>query len=233
MTTVEKEITSRAYTAEEIQDELVENLIGIAHYWVGETKDIRNAFEETDNYYLEGMLHSFYVMFAGGSMGFGSSVDIRPFGTVEQQEKDFTAGRNSFPTAPTNINDGALQYFGYDEELEEVKSIGGPRVWNDDEMRELFHREVAGFIKESTDNNSEEVEAAGALMRSILNLFENGTDTFPKCEIVSTGREENITYHISLDENFYPLETPLTGISRSLVELWDSKWEDSKKVAGY
>lgn len=218
----------RSYTAEEIQDELIDHLTEMCHYWVQENR--RGNLPDAPNYYLEGLLHSTYVTFAGNSGGFDTSLDIYPYVSIEQQEKDFGAGKNSFPVFDecTDINDGSLQYFtyqGYPKEKTVANIEAEPRVWDEKEMRDLFHHEIFRILDKSVAGASDELEAAGSLMRGLLDLFENGTDNFPKCNLVSRSHDEDIEYFKSNGENFYVSGTVISGRTPSLVEKWDAKWK--------
>lgn len=222
----------RAYTTDEVQDELIRCLVHLCRYWVDEKNSYR--LPDEPNYYLEGILHSFYVAFAGNSGGFNTSIDICPYVSVEQQKEDFEAGRNSFPTFDTalDINDGTLQYFtyqGFPKERTVVENESDPRVWTEKEMRELLQHEVFRILDDSVATNDKDIVVAGAMMRGILELFENGTESFPKCLLISRSCEEDIDYYKENGENFYALETPLTGVGRSLVELWDQRWRKVDK----
>lgn len=225
----------RAKTVLEVQEELVGHLVDIVAYWVAVGQD-RNfdTFEKR----MSGLMHSFYVTFAGNSGGFGPSIDMYPVSSEDAVVRNIAGKKNFFPASfeiSSDINDGSLQYHSAENHVDVPENSESPREWTQEEMRALLYNKVADLIADATKfTEGSEFENAGKFMRSVLSLLENGDGDFPKVALLVVSQEEDKEFYIENEENFYNEEgTLLTGQSPSLLDLWDSFWAYALERHGY
>jgi hypothetical protein len=222
----ETEDAPRVKTYAEVQDELIEDLAYLVPYWL-QTKLERHRDNLT--YRLAGMIHSLHATFSGCSGGFGPSIDMYPFSTEEEAQRLEAGGKNFFAVGAENssdINDGGLKYHRGEEYAPVPEDSVPPREWTPEEGRALFLNKVADFLHEAVAKEElSDLEKGGYMLRAILDLFENGTEDFPKVMLLAVTQAEDTEYYIENEENYYEEDgTQLTGQERLLLEVWDFYW---------
>lgn len=223
----------RAKTVAEVQDELIEHLVSLVPYWIKTKLD--SPKDDNLTYRLSGMMHSFYVTFAGCSGGFSLGIDMYPFASEEDANERIAEGKNFFPTSAdvsTDINDGSLQYHSAEDYVAIPESIGASREWDAEEMRAFLYNAVAGLLHEALEQDGLTDLGKGAyFLRSVIQMFENGHGDFPQVMLSAVPHPDDKDYYIDNDEDYYETDgTRLTGQERSLTSIWDYYWERS--VAG-
>lgn len=227
-TNVTAKKSPRVKIAMEVQEELIEHLVYLVPYWINTKLD--SAKKDTITYRLSGMMHSLWATFSGSSGGFGPSVDMYPFSTEEEMNARIAEGKNYFPSSvdvSTDINDGGLKYHSAENHVDVPVSSVPPREWDDEEMRSLLFNKIADLLHEAVANNyMSNLDKGGIFLRSVIDLFENGDEDFPKVMLLAVSAPEDKDYYIENGENYYDLEgTQITGQYRSLLDFWDFYWK--------
>lgn len=224
---VTDEDTLRVKTVDEVQDELVTYLVDLVPYWINTNLDWR---KNNITYRLAGMAHSLHAGFSGSSGGFSPSIDMYPFSTEEEANRLASEGKNFFVASVDNssdINNGGLKYHSGDKYAPVPENSNPPREWDPDEARALFLNKLADLLHAAVAKEElSDLEKGAYFMRSLLDLFENGSEDFPKVMLLAVTSPEDEEYYIENGENYYHEEgTQLTGQKRSLVEIWDFYWD--------
>jgi hypothetical protein len=222
----------RAYTQEEVQNELFEHLAYLLPYWVNST---HYAYENSPIHEkLSGMMHSFYVALSGMSGGVNVSFDMRVHSTKEQIEKAIAEGRNYFPEGldeSYDINDGNMKYQSA-EMSGEVDENGsdGPREWGQGEAREIFYTRVSEIFHEWVDKKGvSDMDKGAGLIRSIFDLCEGNNPKFDATiSLIASPHPDDKEHYLENGENYYEEETFLSTPQRSLTQAWDAFWEKAK-----
>lgn len=226
--TVSVDASLRAKTVQEVQEELIEHLAYMVKEWIETTLD--SASKDTITYRLSGMVHSMWSTFSGCSGGFGPSINMYPFSTDEEMKANIAAGWNYFPPSvdeATDINDGGLKYHSGENYVPVPESSNPPREWDEEEMCHLLFNKVADLLHAAAGREElSRLERGGLFFRSVLDLFENGSDDFPKIMLLAVTSPEDKEYYIENSENYYEEDgTQLTGQSPSLLQFWDFYWD--------
>lgn len=225
--------TPRAYTPEEVQDELFSHLAFMVPYWINSTHyHYKNASLKEK---MSGYMHTFWVTFAGNSGGFNSAVSMYAYSTEENAQRNIDAGRNFFPVdleCAGYINNGTLQYHSAEESLEAPENVteDGPREWTEEEIRTILFNRIAEFLNEwEAKADVSDLDKCAGMVRDIFNLFEGNDPNFEaKIDLVSEPHPNDKQHYLENDENYYEEETNLNTPERSLVEAWDFWWAKTK-----
>lgn len=233
--------TPREYTAVDVQELFFSHLTDMASYWIRiNPADAHSGSHKFLRERIEGFLHTFGAIVAGNTGGFSSSVDMVV--SALPGVKSF-GGRNFFPAKAKNvedavdINDGGLQYRGFlDKNPVTSPDDSGPsRQWTEDEILDLLYKEIKSIRNFTLDKHvachfPNHYEAMAFFARSLLNLFENGSENFPATvELYSVSTEEDQEFFRDTEGvNWMPLRSPLALPERSLVQAWDEWWEKTR-----
>ena len=230
----------RERTALEVQEEFFSHLTDTVPYW------IRSSYQGSHGQphkllkdSIEGFLHSFGSIVAGNAGGFDASVDM--IVSASPEIKSF-GGRNFFPARAKNfenavdINDGGLQYRAFlDKNIIPLPDDSGPaRQWNEGEILDLLYREIKSIRTFTVDKHiaghfSNDYEALAFFARTLLGLFEEGSNKFPATvELYAVSNLEDQEYFREEGLNWVPLRTPLALPERSLTQAWDAWWEKTR-----
>lgn len=221
------EETPRVKTTGEVQDELISHLASLAPYWIDTDLGRGN---NNITYRLSGMIHSLHATFSGCSGGFGPSIDMYPFSTEAEAARLASEGKNFFAESvevSSDINDGGLKYHSGETYSPAPESSDPPREWTTEEARTLFLNKLADILHETVAKEElSDLEKGGYLIRSILDLCENGTEDFPKVMLLAVSQPEDEEYYIEHGEYYYDAEgTQLTGHVRTLLDVFDFYWD--------
>lgn len=230
--TVAVDGSSRVKITMEVQEELTEHLAYMAKEWIETTLD--SSSKDTITYRLSGMVHSMWSTFSGCSGGFGPSINMYPFSTEEEMKANISAGRNYFPPSADesiDINDGGLKYHSGEKYVPVPENSNPPREWDEEEMCHLLFNKVADLLHAAAGREElSRLERGGLFLRSVLDLFENGSDDFPKIMLLAVTSNEDKEFYIENGENYYNEDgTQLTGQTPSLLQFWDFYWS---RIAG-
>lgn len=228
------EETLRAYTPEEVQDELFNHLTFMVPYWIN--SDHYHYKDASLKEKMSGYMHSLWVSFAGNSGGFSTSISMYAYSTEENAQRNIDAGRNFFPVGlecAGDINDGTLQYHSAENSLKAPESVtaGGPREWTEGEIRAILFNRIAEILNDwEARENVADLDKCAGMVRNIFNLFEGNDPKFEaKIALVSEPHPDDKEYYLENGENYYEEETNLSIPERSLVEAWDFWWEKTQK----